>query len=240
MTAKPANNTNPQGLVDSLQSEVASEASPLLNALINNARFIVMGLVLFLVAIAGYWIYSSQAQKQTQADLRALGEILVISDPAKRLERLEAYAPGAPGSVRHQAWFSVMEAATELGKHDKAFDAWKVISEFGGEMKATGCMGMANSLAAQGKLQEAVDLLASRVSGFSGQEALNMQQRIASLAEAAGDTKRALAACDAIINAPEASDAAKIWRQKRASLAQSPEAGGAGGAAPKADPASGS
>lgn len=237
MTANPANTADrrdPNFLMDSLQSEVPTEASPLLNFLINNARGIAIFLALFLVAIIGYWVYSSQAEKQAQLDQRALGEILIIKDTAKRLERLEAYAPSAPASVAHQTWFAIMAAAGELNKPEKSFEAWKKISEYGGNIKGTAYMGMATALADQGKLKEAIDLLSAQVGNFTGAQAMTMNLRIASLAEASGDFQRAITACDALINEPELAGEAHLWRQKRAGLENSLKGGAApvSGAAP--------
>ena len=62
---------------------------------------------------------------------------------------------------------------------------------------------MANALAQQGKHAEALALLNDAVAGLKGPEAVNANVRIVLLAEAIKDYTRAIAACDAILSAPE-------------------------------------
>ena len=219
MTAKPAQqNTSQATLVDSLQSEVSAEASPLLLFLIAHARKIALFLVLFIIAIAGYWFYSSQASKLEQQEALALGQIMIVSDPALRLEKLEAFVPNAPGSVQRAAWFAIMEAATMLQMHDKAYTAWKKIADFGPGVKVPAAMGMASALAEQEKFREALDLLNGVALELKGQDLVNVNARISVLAEVVEDYPRALAACDVIIAGVTNPTEMKIWAQKKAEL----------------------
>lgn len=217
MTAKKAQ--QPDSLVSSLQSEVAVEASPLLTFLVAHAGKLALGIVLFLVAIAGYWVYLSQSESRRAEDLKALGQILVISDPAMRLEKLEAYLPTAPASVRGAAWFETLNAASQAQEQEKVYTAWNEVRQLGESMAVPAGVGMANALAAQGKYREALDVLEGVSSGSRNLDVLLVQSHILLLAEVLGDYKRAVAACDAMLSAPDAdADEARIWSQKKAEL----------------------
>ena len=222
MTAKPAQQpVPPAGLVDSLQAEVAAEASPLMLFLIEHARKIALALVLFILAIGGYWLYASHKDKVAVEDAQRLGAILIISDPAMRLERLEAFIPSVPSSVKHEAWFALANAAGQMKDYAKAYKAWETIRGFDPVLRGTASLGMANALAQQGKHADGLSLLNAALPDLKGPEAINANMRIILLAEVLGDYARAIAACDAILATPEAAtDVAAINRfgQKKAEL----------------------
>jgi len=222
MTAKPAQQpAAPAGLVDSLQAEVAAEASPLMLFLVAHARKIALVLVLFILAIGGYWFYASKADKVALEDAQALGAILIISDPAMRLERLNAYAPSAPDSVRRETWYAIANAATQVNDFPRAYTAWETILGFAPELKATASLGMAGALAQQEKYAEALALLNGALAGLKEPDAINVNMRIVLLAEALGDYPRAIAACDAILSTAEAAanpGSLNQYGQKKAEL----------------------
>jgi len=225
MTAKsakqPAQPAQPAGLVDSLQAEVAAEASPLMLFLIEHARKIAIMLTLFVLAIIGYWFYLSHADKVAAADAQRLGAILIISDPAMRLERLEAFVPGTPVSLRHEAWLALANAAVQMQDYAKAYTAFERIRGFDPVLRGTAALGMANALAQQEKYADALSLLNAALPELKGPEAINANIRIISLAEVTGNYARAIAACDAILATPEAAgdiSAMNRFGQKRAEL----------------------
>ncbi|MCL1940084.1 MAG: tetratricopeptide repeat protein [Desulfovibrionaceae bacterium] len=222
MTAKPAQQpAPPAGLVDSLQAEVAAEASPLMLFLVEHARKIALALVLFILAIGGYWFYASHTHKVAVEDAQRLGTILIISDPAMRLERLEAFIPSAPSSVKHEAWFALANAAGQVQDYPKAYKAWETIRGFDPALKGAASLGMANALAQQGKYADALSLLNAALPDLKGPEAINANMRIILLAEVLGDYARAIAACDAILTTPEAAadvSAMNRFGQKKAEL----------------------
>ena len=217
MTAKKAQQSD--SLVSSLQSEVAVEASPLLAFLVAHAGKIALGIVLFLAAIGGYWVYLSQSESRRAETLNALGQILVISDPATRLEKLEAYLPTAPASVRGAVWFETLNAATQAQAYEKVHAAWNAVRQLGESMAVPAGAGMANALAAQGKYREALDVLEGISPAPRNLDLLLVQSHILLLAEVLGDYKRAATACDVLLSAPYAdAGEAGIWSQKKAEL----------------------
>lgn len=210
---------NDPGLVGSLQSEVATEASPLMSFLITHARKIALILVIFILAIVGYSFYSWHADGKRAEESKELGKLLVISDPAMRMEKLEAFIGNAPDSVRRSAWFAILDAAEQLQDNDKIVNAWKRIGEMDDAMKVPAALGAAKNLANQEKYAEALQTLEDAAKRkLAPSDLLSVNTRIALLAEVTGDIPRALAACDAIINEPALSNETKFWIQKRAGL----------------------
>lgn len=227
MTAKPRKTASadqsatpgqPGSLMDSIQSEVAAEASPMLQFLANNARIIVLALVLFIAAIVGYWIYSSVAAKDREAEIANLGKILLVSDAKTRLAQLESFAPGAPASVKRQVWYSIMEAAHELKDYGKLYTAWEQIRGFDDSIRVTATIGMADALSAQQKYKEALALLEGVSANLKDGSAPPVHMRVMSLAEYLGDYKRALAACDLLLSKTSNQADISLWTQKKAIL----------------------
>lgn len=224
MTAKQE---QPASLMGTLQSEVATEASPLLRFLVNNARAIAILFVLFIGAIIGFWVYSAQADKGHKADVLALGEILVIPDHKDRLTKLESFAASSTGAVNHSAWLGILSTAMQLKEQDKIYAAWKQIASYDATVRATAAMGMATALAEQGKYAEAVAELERALPGLNTADAANVNVRIGYLAELAGDYPRVLAAADAIMANPGQFTNVDYWKQKKILLARTLEQGAA-------------
>lgn len=219
MTAKPAQ--QPDTLVTSLQSEVAAEASPLLTFLVAHAAKIVLGIVLFIAAIGGYWFFSAQSESKRLEEVKELGQILIVSDPKLRLEKLEAFVTSAPASVQGAAWFEILNTAASLQDNAKIYAAWERISQLDASLRVPAGLGMANALAAQGKQREALDVLTGLSVGAQSPDVMNVQPQIILLAELVGDYKQAVAACDVLMTVPGANpEETKIWGQKKAELEQ--------------------
>lgn len=215
MTAKPVQQ---EGLVGSLQSEVSAEASPLLQFLIAHAVKIVAGILLFIAAIAAYWLYNSSSDSRRLAESKELGQFMIISDPAVRLEKLAAFAPSAPSSVKTPLAFAMMEAATAVQDQEKVYAAWQLIAESDNIIRPTATVGMASALSKQGKFKEALDVLLQVAPGLTGGDARIVNTRIVFLAEVTGDMGKALAACDSLLALSAGSGDTSIWAQKRADI----------------------
>ncbi|MDR3176482.1 MAG: hypothetical protein LBU06_08130 [Desulfovibrio sp.] len=219
MTAKPARPTGaapqPDGLTNSLQAEVAAEASPLLRFVTAKARPLIAALALVIASVIGYRLYASQVEKQAAEEAESLGRIQVISNPAMRLEQLEAYAAKAPSSSQTAVWLAIMEAANQIPDQAKILAAWEKASP---ALKVQAAMGMAGALGVQEKYREALEALERVAGGLQGTEAGMVYSRIVILAELLGDYKRAAAACDALIGQPGIAGESAIWAQKKLAL----------------------
>ncbi len=206
--------------MDSLQSEVSTEASPLLQFLINNAKAIAFGIGLFILAIIGFWVYEWRQGKQTMAEQREFGAIVVTADPAARLKALDAYVAKAPASMHNAAWFAIAEAAQQTGDQQKAYAAWEQIAKIDARLKTPATMGMARALMAQDKNKEALALLEGISGATDPYDKEQINRQITFLAESQGDYARAVAACDTVLNNPGANVDTNYWAQKKAALEQ--------------------
>lgn len=225
----------PPGFVGSLQDEVSAEASPLLTFLLAHAAKIAICIVLFIFAIVGYWIYAWQSDSKRSDEVTQLGKLLVISDPAMRLKALEDFLPQAPESVKHTAWFSILDAAVQLQDQDKIYAAWKAISEIDASIRIPATLGMVNALAVQEKYREALTLLEGIAGSARDTESAEVNIRITLIADLLGEYQRAVQACDAITADPLVDPAeVRLWAQKKEALIAKMEAGKAG---PEARPA---
>jgi hypothetical protein len=186
--------------------------------LIRHAWTIVIGIVCAIAAIAGFWIHSWRLDRQTAADARELGAILVTADPGQRLSRLETYLAAAPQGMRSAVLFSMLESARQMGDYPKLAALWNDIGELDPAFRMPAAFGMASALAAQDKYAQALTVLDGLSAGVSPAQAPIVNNRIIAYAEACGDYARALAACDALLGNPQAAQEAHIWTQKKKDL----------------------
>ena len=218
--AQPSSGDQPDSLLGSLQAEVSAEASPFLMFLTGHARAIAVGIALSIVVIAGYWVYSSQADKARFEETLAYGKILVISDPKARLEQLRAFVDTAPASVKKSVWFSIMDAASELKDYDTLYKAWNTISGFDEGIRVLAVVGMSDALSVQNKDKEALEALETVADKLKPNEITMVNARIVLLAENIGDYSRAMSACDTLISKSSDPKDMSMWMQKRAVLEQ--------------------
>jgi predicted negative regulator of RcsB-dependent stress response len=215
MAAKPKQTPS---LIGSIQEEVATEASPMLRFLIAHARLIVLGVILFLLAIGGYWYYDAR-QTRVRDELRLeFGRLLTSRQGQDRLAALEEYLKSAPSSLHAAAWFAMAETARELREHAREAAAWERIAGRDPAMRVPATLAMAGALAAQGKRREALDALEALVPGLPEQDLAAVSERIVLLAEALGDFDRAIVACEAIAAREALAGDAGFWMRKVAAL----------------------
>ena len=214
-----------QGLLDSIQSEVSKEASPLLDFLTRNTGAIIGGFLLFIAIIGGYWFYTNQSQKSLMAEQRALGNILVMADHQARIKALEAYLPKAPAALQTQVHIALAESAMNLEDFDLAFTYWGKLKGVTTEMTNLSAGGMAQARKAQGKFAESIALYESILPGAKAQQLVNINREIVIIAEIAGNYQRAVVAAEALASNMDSSETDRmIWGQKVHALRASLEA----------------
>jgi len=216
--AKPTQTTRPAqpgSIMDSIQSEVATEASPMLLFLTRNARIMALALVLCIAGIIGYWVHAEMAKSKREETIAELGKILILSDAQMRLERLESFAPNAQDSVKRQTWYSIMHTANELKDYARVYTAWEHIRDFDDNIRATATVGMADALSSQNKYKEALALLESVTSNLKDASAPPVYMRILALADSLGEYERALGACNALLGKTTNPSDISLWTQKK-------------------------
>lgn len=204
-------------LLDSIQSEVSREATPMLDFLVKHARKIFMALIALIAVIIvfGVWNYMS-GSKQRDAE-EALGKILIMPDTSAKLETLAGFAGTAAPAHKNAALMALAQSASIQKQYDKAAEAWgQVATGADAATRFVASIAQATALSAQGKHGEALSLLES-IQATAPLEAQPMiNSYIVSAAEQLGNWDKAIAACDAIIRQAENPDAKDIWEQRLA------------------------
>lgn len=213
-----------QGLLDSLQSEVAPEASPLLNFLMKHTRIIILAFVLIVVAIGGYMYYSHKTHTASLSQQQELGKILVIADPVARLTGLENYLIGAPASLKNQTMLAIIQSAMELNNTGKVLEMWERLGKEDKNFSYLSAIGTASALADTGKYAEAMTIYEGLLPQAAVSERPLINRSILNYAEILGDTKRAIQACEALLAEQPAmglsADESKVLEADRALLTQ--------------------
>lgn len=210
-----------QSLFDKMSSEVTPEVSPLLRFLADNGRRILIVLGVCVLAGAGYGVYAWQARGQVQQAQNDLGQIMVITDSAARLAKLNAFLPKAPADMKAAVTMSIAMTAAEAKQYGEAAKAWgDVAKDVTDPLYVTALVGRAENLAMAGKAAEALAVLegANLPSDSAAHPLIN--SLMVDIAEQTGDTAKAIAACEKLVsgsglNNPEEAD---FWRQKAANL----------------------
>lgn len=214
---RPTNTT----LLDQMSSEMTPATSPLLEFLVKYARMIVVALIVCFVAAAGYGIYAWQSGKKLAEAQERLARVLIIKDDAARLAKLKEFAPTAPGAMQKGLALGIAHAAMQAKDYTAAFIAWDSLAKDPkDDLYITAMIGKAESLSLQGKDAEALAVL-DGLSVPADDGAYNLLNiLIANAAEQAGDTARAVKACENLVAgmATRSPEEADYWRQKAESL----------------------
>lgn len=217
MAVKPVQTPS---VMSTLQEEVAPEASPVLQFLIDHARIIAAGVVIFIAAIAGYWIYErNEASREAEEQIH-FGKVIQGKAAQERITALEEFLKTAPASLKPAAWFALAQAAQETGDHAKVYEAWQNIATVDASIRITALVAMADAMVETGKTPEALTLLEGARKDLSAADLQSINSRIAVLAENIQDYPRAIAACEAIIANPAADTDHAFWTQKAVFLRQ--------------------
>lgn len=197
-------------LLGALQGEVGSAASPLLQFITNNVRYITGGIAVLIVAIlvsAGWNWYTTNATQTAQHDL---GIILVTKTGTDRLAALESFATTAPSSVKDGVYLEIATNALALGDYAKASDAYAKLSHIDG-MQVVATVAQSSALLADAKAAEAVILLEALENSAPESERNFIRTQLVLAAEAAGDLQKALTICERMLVAASVPTGSDLW-----------------------------
>lgn len=202
-------------LLESIQSEVSKEASPFLEFLVRNSKWIFGGLIALIAAIIVVGVWNYYSGKQSKAAEEALGKIIVMQESSDKLEALQAYADNADKSMKNPALFVIMYSATKQGDREKATQAWRDIAASNdGSIKTIAIIAEARNLSASGKSEEAISLLEGVLPNATPDISAVVNGLIVDLAENAENWDRAIAACEAIMRLPASGMNTDSWEQR--------------------------
>lgn len=204
-------------LLDSIQSEVSKEASPMLEFLVNHARkiFIFLAALIVLIIVVGVFNYSA-GNKQREAE-EALGKILVMPESSSKLAALEEFSLGAPKDMQTAVFMAIAHSAVLQNNMEKAVEAWgKVAASADAPTRFAAGIAQATALAAQDKVEEAIIQLETLLVSAPAEAKSMINAQIVDLAERSGNWDKAIAASDAILTQMGGAQGREVWEQRKA------------------------
>lgn len=202
-------------IIDSIQSEVSREASPLLELLIRHSKLIFLVLIALIAAIVAAGIMEYRSSSSQRDAEEALGKIIIMPEDPSKLAALQEYADKADAKMKNAALFALMYSAGQQGDREKAVATWDAIAKNNeGAIKIIATIAEANNLAASGKQAEAIAVLESLQAQAGPAAVSTINAMIADLAESAGDWDKAIAACESIIRTEGSNQDKSIWEQR--------------------------
>lgn len=208
-------------IIDSIQSEVAKEASPLMEFLVRNSKRILAVVLLIAVAAAAYGGWTVYHESKLEDAREELGLILLKPESAEKLAALKTFAESAPDEYKTGAYLAIASSAERAGDYVLAAEAWgEVVKSTDAPMHFVAQLGLASALKNQGKDEEALRMLEDMLTGAPADMSPVLNSAIIELAEKKGDWNRAVQACEAIINNTDLQIDKTSWRQRAAYLRQ--------------------
>lgn len=209
-------------LMDSIQTEVAKEASPFLEFLILNSKKIVILIVLLLLIAVGISGWRMHKENKLTDAREELGLILARSDNSAKLEELKTFAQHVDlEEIKTAALLALSSGAQESRDYalaSRALEELTTLLPAGSPMYYTAQLGIASNLNKQNKEAEALSLVESLLQNAPPELTFPINITILDLTEKSGQWDRAIQACEAMLNnASEANDMAYL-QQKIAML----------------------
>ncbi len=107
-------------LLNEIQSEVSSEAAPLLDFLMRHGISIMAGLALFVAVLLGYGAYTWYDTSKTEEAQLELSRIVLANVGEKRIEALETFSKTAPESINMSTLLALAETAASMQNYSLA------------------------------------------------------------------------------------------------------------------------
>ena len=202
-------------LLDSIQSEVSTEASPLLEFLAVHARliFLFLAALIALILAAGIWNYHSSGKAKAREE--ALGKILIRPETPAKLAELEQFASEAEDGMKHAALLALAHSAGTQGEREKALAAWRRIAALGNApLGFVAGLAEAEALAGLGRPDEGIARLEGMIPGAAPEERALLSAMMMEMAEQAGDWARAAAICREALERDDAPLDRNAWEQR--------------------------
>lgn len=194
----PVNSQESQVILNELQSEVSTEAAPLLQFILKHAGLIMTTLGLFALLLAGtasYRWYMARATTQAQTQL---ANLTMLPEGQAKFAALEQFAQTAPEQVRLAAALELANAAVNVKNYDKAAEAFATLHSIdaGHPLGDIAAFNEAQTLMRTGKFDAALSVLETLYNTVSEENRTLVNNLLAESAQAAGKTERAITAYD--------------------------------------------
>ena len=177
------------------QPEVGDEMHPLLRKLLENIKLIAIVFGALVLIFGGYALYGYVQEQRLESASEMLGEILVSTEGQERIEALRGFIDQAPEALKTGAMLELAAALQNTGDYQAALDVWTRLEGGSDALLAPVIvLGKAYALVQTGKQEEALTLLTDYKDQAPESYQNAVKQRIAEVAEEAGNIEQALAA----------------------------------------------
>ena len=188
-------NKNAQAVADALEGNAQSQLHPILQALLQNQKLIISGVVAIVAAAAiyaGVNTYNASALNTAQS---RLGTILIETSGTEKITQLQGLLNTAPSSAKPAILLELAQSSMVNGEYEQAAGYWdSLAAEADGNIKLVAHMGKAKALTMTGKASEAVTILKELAGKAPAELIVPVNRQLAVTGEQAGDTAVALAA----------------------------------------------
>ena len=182
-------------LLQALRDDVAPEATPAVQFLLDHAKAIaslVVATVLVAVVLIGYhWNH----KKNIEEGQIAVADALAKKNGAETISALEALVPGLPSELLVGVYIEIVSRAEAGGNFATAAEYWEKIYNAtpDASFKTVAGLGWAKNLVALSRLEDARGLLEKLTKESGGALLYQVEMEQALLAEKMGDLKKSLA-----------------------------------------------
>lgn len=184
-------------ILKTLEQEMDSDIHPVLKKILDNLKPIGLAVGGIVAAVAVYSGVTSYQESQHEKAVSELGTILVMSDAAQRMERLEAFAQSGPKSLHLAVHLELARLQMESGDFDKAVASWQLVGKDKAMTTVAG-LGQAKALMLKGDYAQAVDILTNLKKNVGEELGAAISTNLAFAAEKAGQIDLAVAEYEAL------------------------------------------
>lgn len=194
----PLSATESQVILNELQSEVSSEAAPLLQFILKHAGLIMAALGLFALVLAGTASYRWYMARDTAQAQNQLATLTMMPKGEEKLVALEAFVAKAPEKVRLAAMLELANAALGVNNYEKAANAFALLqsSDPAQPLGNISALNEAQTLMRVEKFDAALTALEKLYTVVTPDNRTLVASVLAEAAQAAGKNERAIAVYD--------------------------------------------
>ncbi|GAB6176041.1 hypothetical protein JCM16814_09320 [Desulfobaculum senezii] len=191
--------STPQGATAEELLENAPEAlHPVLQAIVDNIRFILAGIAVLILAVGGTAIYK-HVQEGKRAEAEAQLASIIAQPAAERVEALVNFESTAPEGMHTGIRLELAGALSESGQHERAAEELGKIAKAGNGLSTVAAIAQANELTKLDRTEDAIAILdGAKATAPESFVSIILREK-ASLSESIGDLKSALAAYEELL-----------------------------------------
>lgn len=194
----PVSAPESQVILNELQSEVSTEAAPLLQFILRHAGLIMTALGLFALLLAGTASYRWYMARDTAQAQNQLATLTMMPKGEAKLAALEEFVGKAPEKVRLAAMLELANAALAVDNYDKAATTFALLqsNDAAQPLGNIAALNEAQTLMRVGKFDAALTVLEKLYAVVTEDNRTLVASILAESAQAAGKNDRAITVYD--------------------------------------------